>query len=277
MLEMKKCYLIIVSSKIKDFAWISLKSFMMTNPDADVLCYTDFGGYHDIDGIRYFGIESKIDFNLKNAFCNLVCYRIELLEELKNIYDSICIVDTDTLFVSNIDDIFNYRGVAGVSEMVPHNEYLKNSKIQRLVDGEYLNCGIMKFDSGILKKYNLPLEFAKKYSENPEAFTCPEQDFFNVLFHDNITIIPDEFNCLMEHGKIKGLPRVVHFVGKYNKPKNLTVERLFAVGNTVRFYQMFLDFCEHIKFENQDTYHVRAQIKKYHEIISNAFPKLSSL
>lgn len=274
---MNNIYLFIVNKKYTNLGKVAISSLLKTKPKYKILVYTE-------ESLNLEGIEERIFDSTTcvaehagfNDFCNIVSYRIDLLDKLKYEYDNICILDVDTLFLRNMDPIFDYIGIAGVNSYDKHSQYVKHLKVEHIHsniknDHIYLNVGSCKLDCKLLRKYNLLQEFKKDLSAREELYTavkCPEQDFINYLFHNDITCIPDEYNnSLLPGCSAKDIPRMFHFVGKSAKPWNITAEELFT--GISGYYYTYLRYLKSLK--DIDTSfcldHLENELKKYEGFI----------
>lgn len=238
---MKNVYLFIINKKYTQMAKVSISSFLKTNPKNPIIVYTE--ETLNIEGLKEYKIEKINKYADFNDFCNFVSYRLELLDELKNEYDNICILDVDTLFLRNMDEIFSYPGIAGVNQWFTHKQYLDRNKIPYLVKDKYINIGSCKLDCNLLRQYNLVEEFEKELKIRANAYTCPEQDLINYLFYDKIVCIPNEFNNMLEPDCTE-IPRMIHYVGKQGKPWNVTP--FFLMTGVYPYYEVYYKFIKSI-------------------------------
>lgn len=238
---MKNVYLFIVNKKYTNMAKVSISSFLMTNPKYPIVVYTE--ETLNIEGIIEYKIEKINKYANFNDFCNFVSYRLELLDSLKYEYDNICILDVDTLFLRNMDDIFSYPGIAGVGQWETHKQYLDRNKIPYLVKDKYINIGSCKLDCNVLKKYNLVEEFKNELEKRADAYTCPEQDLINYLFYEDIVCIPSEYNNMLDP-ECSVVPRMIHYVGKWSKPWNITT--LILLTGIYPYYEVYYKFIKDI-------------------------------
>lgn len=170
---------------------------------------------HEITGGKY----SDLFFNRDNllSFAQRICG----FQELKSEADIIINFDLDTLTLAGFTSAPWMRspaGMYGVNERLNRNRWQKGLGISDFADmPDYINSGFLACTTDVipddlLEKYRA---FLRKYG--PQLY-CPEQDFINFEFLENIKNIPPAYNLMFTERKYTSTaPIMLHFIGS-DKP-----------------------------------------------------------
>ena len=264
------CYVFITDENCKDFAQSAIRSLLEQNPKHDVLVYTtvDLG----ISGIKQIYIKlDEINYDIKDLTVKnlpVLAYRIKLLDELKDKYDKIMMVDTDMIFRSNIDYLFDLSDtkILGRDEIVLHKDSRKRMNNNLWYDTEiYLNSGLLVIPSSLLKEHNLYQEFIHELDIRAEKYICPEQDFINYTFRDSLQDIGYYINCFVTNTVAKNFNKVqvIHYCGQ-GKPLRIMPVLMQAAKI---FFDVFEIYLEKFKeFISEDFYQKHKEVLKNKEL-----------
>lgn len=235
------CYFFITDKNCLDYAIIAINSLLRTNPRSDIVLYAK-DCYPEIEGITVVPIKEieHLGFSIKNITVNaldLLGHRLRVLDELKERYDKILMLDTDIIVLKSIEELFNLSGkfIFGRDELEDyrifrntiHNELWYDSKV-------YLNSGVLMISSDVIKEVNLFESFKKELKVRSFKYLCPEQDFINYMFRDRLFNIGDSINQQVMSERPKN-PKVLHFAG----PAKPTRSDVFFMKNCRYFYDIF--------------------------------------
>lgn len=272
---MKNCYVFITDNNYVDFTQIAVRSLLEHSPQYDIIVYT-----YNVEKLEIPNIKKReildlenLDYEIKGIAVNnlpLLAYRIKILDKLKEEYDKIMMLDTDMIFLENIDYLFNFSdtNIIGRDEMEGQiiNRKEKNNSLW-FSSKYYLNSGLLVFPSSILRKHNMYCEFKNELLQRHEKYICPEQDFINFTFKDRLQDIGYFFNCFVsnspeiEFEKI----RVIHFCGLARPTRVPQV--LMKV--TKKFYDVFNFFLNRYKqYISTDFYNQNIEALKNREIFN---------
>ena len=170
------------------------------------------------------------DFANRNPNMSNTTFLKFKISTLLNKYDKILYIDTDTIILKDLTNLYNtdlkdtYAGVVG-------DYYLTNAGLNKKFGlNIYFNAGVILFNAKKIREENLIKVFEKTYLENDEIFEYHDQDTLNVVFNNNITILPVEYNWMVsnlyfKHKEIKNF---------YNITTNLTEYSPSIVHFTIR-------------------------------------------
>ena len=273
---MKKCYVFISDNNCKDYLQISLRSFMLTNPKYEVLVYTKDMVDLDIDGIKQCKIsdiphiENKIP-QLTVPNLDLLSYRLKILEDIKNEYDKIMMLDADMIFLENIDELFDISEdrIVGVNELDSHVFYRNAFKLPLWYETKcYLNSGMLVIPTTLLRKYNIFEDYKNELNIRSEYYICPEQDYINYRFKDNLLSIPRIYNCVVgTTNDLTGNAKVVHYCGRGKPLRNANPLIMLAAKSFYDVFEFFIDkFKDHL---STDFYKANKEVLESRNVFLN--------
>lgn len=251
------CYFFITDINCLDYATIAINSLLKTNPKSEIFLYAKDCN-PDIPGISVIPIESleHLDYKIENIAVNaldLLGYRLKILDELKEKYNKIIMLDTDIIVLESLEELFNLSEnyVYGRDELDLHTKF-RNSINNSLwyKPKYYLNSGVMILPSKVLKTVNLFETFKKELSLRSEKYVCPEQDLLNFVFKDKTFSLGETINQFVTNKEFKK-PRVIHYAG-IAKPLRMNP---MLMPFSKWFYDVFEEHLEQNKqFVSKDFY-----------------------
>lgn len=139
------------------------------------------------------------DFPVGEAYINLTTYfRLVIQDKLPDI-DKVIYLDCDTIVNGSLKELWNTEmgdyAVAGVRDRVNDCIRLYNRLRYPMHDG-YVNAGVLLINLKKWRKFHV-FDRAKEIAKAmPEALKNHDQDIINILFHDNILMLPFRYNLL---------------------------------------------------------------------------------
>lgn len=244
------CYFFITDINCLDYTKIAINSLLKTNPKSEILLYAKDCN-PDIPGISVIPIENleHLDYRIENIAVNaldLLGYRLKILDELKEKYNKIIMLDTDIIVLESLEELFNLSE----NYIYGRDELDLQTKFRNLINNSlwykpkyYLNSGVMILPSKVLKTVNLFETFKKELSLRSEKYVCPEQDLLNFVFKDKTFNLGETINQFVTNKEFKK-PRVIHYAG-IAKPLRMNPKLM-------PFSKWFYDvFAEHLEQNKQ--------------------------
>ncbi|XP_025416077.1 glucoside xylosyltransferase 1 [Sipha flava] len=132
------------------------------------------------------------------------------LPSVLNHLDSILYVDTDTLFLSNVDDVWKHFSLMNSSQlaaMVPEHEDMNVGWYNRFAKHPYygklgLNSGVMLMNLTRMREFDWISQLAPVLEKYRLDLTWGDQDIINVIFHyhpDKVYVYPCRYNYRSDH------------------------------------------------------------------------------
>lgn len=244
------CYFFITDINCLDYATIAISSLLKTNPKSEILLYAKDCN-PDIPGISVIPIESleHLDYRIENIAVDaldLLGHRLKILDELKEKYDKIIMLDTDIIVLESLEDLFSLSE----NYIYGRDELDLQTAFRKLINSElwykpkfYLNSGVLVLPSKVLRTVNLFEKFKKELALRSEKYVCPEQDLLNYVFRDKTFNLGDRINQFVTNKEFKN-PKVIHYAG-VAKPLRVNPILMFM---SKYFYNVF---DEHLELNRQ--------------------------
>lgn len=232
---MNKVAFCVVDSDYIDPAIVALTSFFRFN-STKVVCYVEEGtnyqrlrqatAGHQIEFRVVEFPQFQIHETLGNKYLELFvsrkslpafAMRILALQELSEEADIIVNFDLDVLFFNTIQylvDKCKPNRVYGVSERKNRDRWMSNLQLNDIIPNQiYINTGLVVYGAE-----TIALDLLEQYESFLHEFSkhiyCPEQDFINHRFVNEIREIPAHFNLMFTDERYTQLaPVMVHFIG----------------------------------------------------------------
>lgn len=235
------CYFFITDKNCLDYAQIAIHSLLSTNPKNKIVLYAKdcnpvFPNTHTIPIKEIEHLDFKIPNLTVNAL-DLLGHRLKVLDELKEKYNKIIMLDTDIIVLENIDDLFNLSEnyIYGNDEIEIHNRFRKSINNELWYNPKfYLNSGVLVLPSKVLKTVNLYDKLKKELSLRSEKYVCPEQDLLNFVFKDKTFNLGDKINQFVTNKQFDK-PKIIHYAGP---AKPIRTDRYF-MKQCKWFYDVF--------------------------------------
>lgn len=165
--------------------------------------------------------------NFENKNPNMSCTTFLKFEipTLLEQYDKVLYLDTDTIVLKDLSELYNTDLKDTYSGVVRDFYLMKNKDHIALGLKNYFNAGVMLFNSKKIRE-DFPIDiFGKTYVENSDKLLHHDQDVFNILFNDNITILPPKYNWMVSNKYFfKNEITKFHNISKSDmKVKNLSI------------------------------------------------------
>lgn len=225
----------VVDSDYIDPAIVALTSFFRFN-STKVVCYVEEGtnyqrlrqatAGHPIEFRVVEFPQFQIHETLGNKYLELFvsrkslpafAMRILALQELKKEADLIVNFDLDVMFFNTIQfliDRCDDEHIYGVSERKNRDRWMANLNLNEIIcNPVYINTGFVVYGAKAISD-NLLDEYESFLHDFSKDIYCPEQDFINQRFVDEIREIPAHFNLMFTDERYTQLaPVMVHFLG----------------------------------------------------------------
>ncbi|XP_001943688.2 glucoside xylosyltransferase 1 [Acyrthosiphon pisum] len=132
------------------------------------------------------------------------------LPTVLNHLDSILYVDTDTLFLSSVEDVwkhFSQMNSSQLAAMVPEHEDMNVGWYNRFANHPYygklgLNSGVMLMNLTRMREFDWISRLAPVLEKYRLYLTWGDQDIINVIFHDHpdkVYVYPCRYNYRSDH------------------------------------------------------------------------------
>ncbi|MCO6551215.1 MULTISPECIES: glycosyltransferase family 8 protein [unclassified Gilliamella] len=145
----------------------------------------------------YLNDKFKIHANNTKYFPISACLRIIAPLVIPKEVTKLLYVDSDTLCLASLDELFSLNIAGKVIAAVPDVENTQNSQCKKfqIEYGSYFNSGVLLYN---LKKWNEAniTEKALNLLNEGIAYKFPDQDVLNILLSNNIYYLPTKYNCL---------------------------------------------------------------------------------
>ena len=262
---MKDTAFVILNQRYEDPAIVSLTSFFRFNRHIPLICYLEKGGdfgrlRQALSGypVRFEEIvfpEEQIfrtcggDWLLINrSALPAISARVRVLEELASKYDRIVNFDLDTLFCNSIAGVMNVADAAhvyGVDEKENRKRWMAAFGLKEWIHGEfYFNTGFAVYGGRLLRNRPLYDDYIRMMEAHPERFNCPEQDYLNCVFHNDLVRIRPSYNMLFQdRAYTETAPVMIHF---YGPDKPWSPEGVFA-GKTGFYNRRYANYVSSIR------------------------------
>ena len=135
-----------------------------------------------------------------------------IIREIHNI-DNLLYIDSDTIIKEDLEDITNYKGtVFACKEDCTLKSYYKD----KLNLDSYFNSGVIYFDT---KKWNdLDIEYRiKDVLKTNIDITYPDQDLFNIILKDEISVLPNRYNISVYPFLFNNIESKLFYNSKYRQ------------------------------------------------------------
>lgn len=165
---------------------------------------------HIIEFIKSKNISASVDDGALSTYV-----RLFLGNYIDDRYDRIIYIDADTMVIGSIRELTEMNlenPVAAVIDIMPYDY----RKIIGFGDSYYFNCGVLVIDAKQWQSENYDQQLLKKIEEGPNRFQFGDQDVFNIVLRDKITVLPVKYNLFPYYGRIK-YSNMRLFVGKKAK------------------------------------------------------------
>ena len=256
------CYFFITDKNCLDYTQIAVNSLLSTNPRNEIVLYAKDCNpvFPNVKTISIQDIE-HLDFKIPNIAVNaldLLGHRLKVLDSLKERYNKIIMLDTDIIVLENIDELFNLsdRFIYGRNELeeykmfrkIFHNNLWFNSNL-------YLNSGVLVIPSKVIKDVELFKTFKTELEIRSFKYICPEQDFINFVFRNNLFDLGETINQPV-FSKKPMASKIIHFAGP---AKPTRTDKLF-MKSCKWFYDVFDEHLELNKQYISNDFYVRNKL-----------------
>lgn len=225
----------VVDSDYIDPAIVALTSFFRFN-STKVVCYVEEGTNYQrlrqaTDGypiefrpveFPQFSIHKTLGDKYLELFVNrkslpVFAMRIKALQELRQEADIIVNFDLDVLFFNTLQFLIERcddKHIYGVSERENRNRWMNNLRLTEVISNPvYINTGLATYGARVISD-NLLDEYESFLQDFSKHIYCPEQDFINHRFVNEIREIPAHFNLMFTDERYTQIaPVMVHFIG----------------------------------------------------------------
>lgn len=235
------CYFFITDKNCLDYTQKAINSLLSTNPKNKIVLYTKDCNpvFPNTQTIPIKEIE-HLDFKIPNLTVNaldLLGHRLKVLDELKEKYNKIIMLDTDIIVLENIDDLFNLSDnfIYGRDELEEYKLFREIFYNKLWFDSNlYLNSGVLIIPSKIIKDVELFKTFISELESRSFKYLCPEQDFINFIFRNKLFNLGEIINQPIFSGEPKS-PKIIHYAGP---AKPIRTDRYF-MKQCKWFYDVF--------------------------------------
>ena len=165
---------------------------------------------HIIEFIKKQGISASVDDGALSTYV-----RLFLGNYIDDKYDRIVYIDADTLVLNSIRDLTEMEvgnPAAAVIDIMPYDY----RKLIGFEDSHYFNCGVLVIDTKRWREENYDQQLLKMIEDSPNRFMFGDQDVFNLVLKDKITVLPIKYNLFPYYGRVK-YSTIRTFVGKKAK------------------------------------------------------------
>ncbi|MBO4788804.1 MAG: glycosyltransferase family 8 protein [Lachnospiraceae bacterium] len=171
---------------------------------------------HIIDFIKGKGIAASVDDGALSTYV-----RLFLGNYIDERYDRIIYIDADTLVLDSIRELTEIEmtnPAAAVIDIMPYDY----RKLIGFADSYYFNCGVLVMDTKKWREEDFDRQLLERIEDSPNRFLFGDQDIFNIVLRDKVTVLPIKYNLFPYYGRIK-YENMCMFVGKeakyYSKPE----------------------------------------------------------
>lgn len=153
----------------------------------------------------------KMDLKVFEKFPNkghfsLNTYFRYLIADLKPEIKKALYIDTDMVICGNVSEIYNTKldgmalaAVPYIEEELKLNGFKKYKTIFDLPDNHlYFNAGLLLIDCDYWRKNKIAEILLNKTAEMHKKLQMPDQDVLNVVFANNYTILPKQYNLVVD-------------------------------------------------------------------------------
>lgn len=181
---------------------------------------------------------------------NFISAKIRIFDILNGHYDYALCFDTDSIFLGNVENVFENLNteveLLGVEENWIDYEY----KPLTYRTKPYLNVGFLiiklNYTENLFKEY-------LNFLNSGKHTQCPEQDFLNYHFKKR-DIIPTKYNFLINNHDVIDDIRFVHFCSTI-KPFNISIDELMITikryNDYLRFFNKYYKYIEKIDISDE--------------------------
>lgn len=244
------CYFFITDKNYLDYAKIAINSLLKTNPKSEILLFAKDCNpvFPNVKTIPIKEIE-HLNYNIRDIAVNaldLLGHRLKILDELKEKYNKIIMLDTDIIVLESLEELFNLSEnyIYGKDELADYKVFRKMLNNELWFNSNlYLNSGVLVIPSKVIKDIELFKEFKAELKLRSFKYLCPEQDFISFTFKNKLFNLGNTINQLvMSEKPVK--PKVIHFAGP---AKPVRVDSFF-MKKCKWFYDVFY---EHLELNKQ--------------------------
>ena len=200
--SIKKIYLLVETEDINDIPYLKL---LKEKFDIE-LVLINANNYFD----KYINITSP---NYNNFFTNFSLGKLMLPDFIKE--DKVIYLDTDTLVVKDISNVWNYNleeyYIAGVKD---YGIYTRGNIDELLINGKYINSGFVIFNLKKIRKDRIHKKWFKII--NTKELIFPDQDALNMVCTYKELYLPSMYNVcnnVTQELENKTLAKVYHYAG----------------------------------------------------------------
>lgn len=159
----------------------------------------------NINNIKEYILPTSPNYNTHYTKLSYVrCYFTKLLKEDKILY-----LDTDTLVVDNIEELWNIdlkdNVLVGIHEPGEWNKHLATYGL----DDTYINSGVLVMNLKALRDEKL--DESMLYLLNYKPFAFPDQDVINLICRNRIHYVPNIYNSSETTGIVDNA-KILHYI-----------------------------------------------------------------
>lgn len=134
-----------------------------------------------------------MSFSSKNSFCTEIWLLLLLLQDVLTSVDSVLYLDTDTLVLRPVEDIWNHFQQFDVSQfasMSPEGEESSITWYPRFAQHPFvgkngMNSGVMLMNLTRMRTFPWKENVIGAYQKYKSKITWGDQDLLNIVFHDH--------------------------------------------------------------------------------------------
>ncbi len=199
------------------YVGVALQSIAINNPDTPLHFHLFFDDINSDDIANYQSLthlnNSRItiyfinndffkNFPQVGYFSLAAYYRLIIPSVLKTQTEKILYLDTDTICLNKINQLFDINMDSNIACVVPDCLLNKALSYSKLIEpfgwdnnNQYFNSGMMLihtqnwYDADIDNRF---VQLMKHYAKNPAK--CPDQDILNILLQDKVVFVGEKYN-----------------------------------------------------------------------------------
>lgn len=137
-----------------------------------------------------------------------------IINDLYNI-DNLLYIDSDTIIRNDISDIVEYSNSA--VSACKEDSTLKSYYVNKLSLDKYFNSGVIYFNLDKWEKLDVEYRLKDIMNCNNLDITYPDQDLFNIMFSNDISIMPNRYNISVYPFLFNDIERKLFYNPKYRQ------------------------------------------------------------
>lgn len=132
---------------------------------------------------------------LNRSYISVNTYYRLLIDTLISV-DKIIYIDSDVLVVNDIRELWNTSLDCCIAGVLDEGGVMQSRRLSLGASSNYVNAGVLIFNlKEIRKTFSSPLKkYFKAYYQYRKLITLQDQDILNIVFKDNIKVLPLKWN-----------------------------------------------------------------------------------